>query len=346
MKFSELLARLELSADTHSFGSQSDGDPELTGVAAVQSATAGTLSYIEGAKFAAHLQDTQASALILPLADELQAQASDRGLAWLATEQPRLQFARAIRLFYRPFQPAPEIHPSAVIDPSAVIGKDVYVGPHAVIQAGVKVGDRACIQANVTIYPEVEIGENTLLHANCTIHERTQIGADCVIHSGAVIGGEGFGFVPTPTGYFKIEQSGYVVLETGVEVGSNSTIDRPTVGETRVGRGVKIDNLVQIGHGSTIGANTVMAAQVGMAGGVKVGRNVVLAGQVGIANQAEIGDGAIATAKAGVHNDIAPGAIVTGIPALPHALFLKASAVYRRLPEIYQTVRQLKKAIR
>ncbi|NJO20492.1 MAG: UDP-3-O-(3-hydroxymyristoyl)glucosamine N-acyltransferase [Spirulinaceae cyanobacterium RM2_2_10] len=210
----------------------------------------------------------------------------------------------------------------------------------------VKVGDRACIQANVTIYPEVEIGENTLLHANCTIHERTQIGADCVIHSGAVIGGEGFGFVPTPTGYFKIEQSGYVVLETGVEVGSNSTIDRPTVGETRVGRGVKIDNLVQIGHGSTIGANTVMAAQVGMAGGVKVGRNVVLAGQVGIANQAEIGDGAIATAKAGVHNDIAPGAIVTGIPALPHALFLKASAVYRRLPEIYQTVRQLKKAIR
>jgi UDP-3-O-[3-hydroxymyristoyl] glucosamine N-acyltransferase len=164
-----------------------------------------------------------------------------------------------------------------------------------------------------------------------------------VIHSGAVIGAEGFGFVPTSTGWFKMEQSGCTVLEDGVEVGCNSTIDRPAVGETRVARNTKIDNLVQIGHGCQVGQNCALAAQVGMAGGVKVGNRVILAGQVGIANQAKIGDGAIATAKAGIHNDVEPGAIVSGIPAVPHKLFLKASAVYNRLPEMYQTLKQLQR---
>jgi len=348
MKFSDLLVHLGVGASCQdsSLAARPDCDPDLTGVAAVQSAAPGTLSYIEGDKFAAYLETTQASALFLPVDAKLQAAAEQRGLAWLAIANPRLEFARAIRLFYQPFHPAAAIHPLAVIDPSATLGKDVYIGPHAVIHAGVKVGDRACIHANVVIYPDVEIGANTVLHANCTIHERTRLGANCVIHSGAVIGGEGFGFVPTPEGYFKIEQSGCVVLEDGVEVGSNSTVDRPTVGETRLAEGVKLDNLVQIGHGCTVGAHTVMAGQVGLAGGVKVGSRAILAGQVGIANQAEIGDGAIATAKAGVHNDVAPGAIVTGIPAMPHALFLKASAIYKRLPEMYQTLRQLKKAVK
>ena len=346
MKFSQLLVHLDLSPTDSSLATQPERDPDLTSVAAVYEAGPGALSYIEGDKFAAHLQDTQASALILPQDAALQAQADQRGLAWLAAADPRLQFARALRQFYQPFRPEPGLHPSAVIDPSVSLGREVYIGPYVVLHAGVKLGDRACIHAHVTLYPGVEIGANTVLHAHCTIHERTHIGANCVIHSGAVIGGEGFGFVPTPEGYFKIEQSGRVVLEDGVEVGSNSTVDRPTVGETRLGTGVKLDNLVQIGHGCTIGPHTVIAAQAGMAGGVKVGRRVILAGQVGIANQAEIGDGAIATAKAGVHGDVAPGAIVTGIPALPHALFLKASAVYRRLPELYQTVRQLKKAVK
>jgi UDP-3-O-[3-hydroxymyristoyl] glucosamine N-acyltransferase len=164
-----------------------------------------------------------------------------------------------------------------------------------------------------------------------------------VIHSGAVIGSEGFGFVPTPTGWFKMEQSGCTVLEDGVEVGCNTTIDRPAVGETRVARNTKIDNLVQIGHGCQIGENCALAAQVGMAGGVKVGNRVILAGQVGIANQAKIGDGAIASAKAGIHNDVEPGAIVSGSPAVAHKLFLKASAIYNRLPEMYQTLKQLQR---
>jgi UDP-3-O-[3-hydroxymyristoyl] glucosamine N-acyltransferase len=195
------------------------------------------------------------------------------------------------------------------------------------------------------IYPDAQIGDRTILHANCTIHERSRIGADCVIHSGAVIGAEGFGFVPTPQGWFKMEQSGCTVLEDGVEVGCNSTIDRPAVGETRVGRNTKIDNLVQIGHGCQVGQNCAFAAQVGMAGGVKVGNGVILAGQAGIANQAKIGDGAIASAKAGIHNDVEPGAIVSGIPALPHKHFLKVAAVYSRLPEIYQTLKQLQRRL-
>jgi UDP-3-O-[3-hydroxymyristoyl] glucosamine N-acyltransferase len=343
MKFSEIVEKLSDTAQSNSLSVNKDLDPEITGIAPVDEASISTLSYIEGVKFAAMLGKTAASALILPLDEALQAQATERGIAWIGASEPRLLFAKAIALFYKPFPPAPEIHPTAVIHPSAEVGKDVYIGPHVVIQAGVKIGDEVCIHPNVVIYPEVQIGDRTVLHANCTIHERSRIGADCVIHSGAVIGSEGFGFVPTPQGWFKMEQSGCTVLEDGVEVGCNTTIDRPAVGETRVARNTKIDNLVQIGHGCQIGQNCALAAQVGMAGGVKVGNRVILAGQVGIANQAKIGDGAIASAKAGIHNDVEPGAIVSGSPAVPHKLFLKASAIYNRLPEMYQTLKQLQR---
>jgi UDP-3-O-[3-hydroxymyristoyl] glucosamine N-acyltransferase len=343
MKFSELIDQLGEAASCNSLTLNPQDDMELVGVAPVDSASPGTLSYIEGGKFAVYVGKTAASALILPQDEALQAQASDRHLAWIAVPDPRLVFAQAIALFYQPFRPASEIHPTAVIASDAQLGTDVYVGPHAVIQSGVKIASGVFIHPNVVIYPEVEIGDRTVLHANCTIHERTKIGAGCVIHSGAVVGAEGFGFVPTPTGWFKMEQSGRVVLEDGVEVGCNSTIDRPAVGETRIGRDTKLDNLVHVGHGCQIGANCALAAQVGLAGGVKVGNNVLLAGQVGIANQAEIGDGAIATAKAGIHNNVEPGAIVTGIPAIPHKLFLKATAIYNRLPEMYQTLKQLQR---
>lgn len=342
MKFSELLQKLNLVA-SHSLDADNPADPDIVGVAAVDAAKPGTISYIEGGKFAAYVATTDASALILPKDESLQAECTERGIAWVTASDPRLLFAEAIAIFYQPFHPTPEIHPTATIHPSVELGEGVYIGPHVAIQAGVKIGTGVCIHPNVVIYPDAQIGDRTVLHANCVIHERARIGANCVIHSGAVIGSEGFGFVPTPQGWFKMEQSGYTVLEDGVEVGCNSTIDRPAVGETRIARNTKLDNLVHIGHGCEIGQNCALAAQVGLAGGVKVGNQVLLAGQVGIANQAKIGDKAIATAKAGIHNDIPPGSVVTGVPAIPHKVFLKAAAIYNRLPEIYQSLRQIQR---
>lgn len=347
MKFSEVVQKLGEAAACNSLTANKECNPDITGLAAVDEASAGSLSYVEGAKFAALVGKTDASALILPLklepvlANSLQAQAQERGIAWIATPQPRLLFAQTIALFYQPFRPAPEIHPTAVIHPTAEIGKEVYIGSHVAIQAGVKIGNAVCLHPNVVIYPEAQIGDRTILHANCTIHERTRIGADCVIHSGAVIGSEGFGFVPTATGWFKMEQSGYTVLEDGVEVGCNSTIDRPAVGETRVGRNTKLDNLVQISHGCQVGQDCIMAAQVGLAGSAKIGNRVILGGQVGVNNQVKVGDGVIASAKTGIHTDVEPGLTVSGYPVISHQLWLRTSALHKRLPEIYQLLKQL-----
>ena len=339
MKFSELVQRLGVAQFDQA------ADPEISGVTPIESTQPQTLSYIEGHKFAAQIATTTASALVLPLDPDLQAAATAAGLAWIAAAQPRQVFAQAIALFYQPARPAPGIHATAVIDPTAQLGKDVTIGAHVVIEANVRIGDQVCIYPNVVIYPDAQIGERTVLHANCTIHERTQIGPDCMIHSGAVIGAEGFGFVPVPEGWLKMPQSGNVILEAKVEVGCNSTIDRPALGHTRIGEGTKIDNLVHIGHGCQVGEHCVMAGQVGLSGAVQMGNRVILAGQVGIVDHVKLGDGAIASAKAGVHSDVAAGAIVTGVPAIPHRLFIKATAVFNRLPEMYQTLRRVQKEL-
>ncbi|WP_013322275.1 UDP-3-O-(3-hydroxymyristoyl)glucosamine N-acyltransferase [Gloeothece verrucosa] len=345
MKFNVIVDQLSQFIKSHSLTTNPDFNPEITQLAAIDEAASGHLSYIEGAKFASMVSKTDASALILPVDETLQTEATQRGIAWIATVEPRLVFAHAIRLFYQPFRPCPGIHPTAVIHPDAVMGENVSIGAHVVIGAGVKLGHDVCLHPNVVIYPGVTVGDRTILHANCTIHERSQIGADCVIHSGAVIGSEGFGFVPTAAGWFKMEQSGITVLEDGVEVGCNSTIDRPAVGETRVKRHTKIDNLTHIAHSCEVGENCAFAAQVGLAGGVKVGNRVILAGQVGIANQAKIGDGAIASAQTGIPNDVPAGEIVSGSPCVPNKLYLKVSAIYKRLPEMYQTFKQLQKQL-
>lgn len=345
MKFSEVLQRLGAQSAHTSLRDRPDLDPEVAGVNAIDAAQADQLSYVEGAKFAAQVQTTAAKALILPKGKVLQQAALERGIAWVEAADPKLLFAQTLAMFYQPFQPAPEIHPTAIIHPTATIGDAVYIGPHVVIQAGVTIGNQVCIHPNVVIYPDVQIGDRTVLHANCTIHERTQIGADCVIHSGAVIGAEGFGFVPTVEGWYKMQQSGYVVLEDGVEVGCNSTVDRPAVGNTRIGRQTKLDNLVHVGHGCQIGFGCAFAAQVGLAGGVEVGNRAILAGQVGVANNAKIGDGAIASSKTGVHGTVEPGQVVSGYPCVDHKIYLKSSAIYGRLPEMYQTLKQLQKRI-
>ena len=343
MKFSELVTKLELFDEKHSLLLKPAFDPELHAIAPISEATNGTLSYLESAKFADAITTTKASVIILPPNENWQKQLTDNGIAWIATTEPKLLFAKAVRFFYQPFAPAPEIHPTAVIDPSAKLGQFVYVGPYVVIHEGVTIGNSACIHANVVIYPRCQIGHRTVLHANCTIQERSQIGNDCMIHSGAVIGSEGFGFVPTREGWIKLEQSGYVALEDRVEIGCNSTIDRPAMGKTFIGRNTKLDNLVHIAHNCHIGENCAFAAQVGLAGGVKIGNGVILAGQVGVANQAKIGDQAIASAQTGIHSDVAPGEIVSGSPAVPNKLYLKVSAIYKRLPEIYQAFKKLQK---
>jgi UDP-3-O-[3-hydroxymyristoyl] glucosamine N-acyltransferase len=334
MKVSELVEKLS-TINGQPLNAAVGEDVELTAVTAIDVANAGKLSYIEGAKFAAQIKTTAASALILPKDTALQKEASERDIAWIEAPEPRLMFAQAIALFYQPFRLAPSIHPSAVIEPTVQLGQDVAIGAHVVLQAGVVLGDYVCIHPNVVVYPGAQIGDRTVLHANCVIHERTQVGADCVIHAGAVIGSEGFGFVPTREGWYKMEQSGYVILEDGVEVGCNSTVDRPAVGDTRIRRNTKLDNLVHIGHGCQIGQACAIAAQVGLAGGVEVGDRAILAGQVGAANNAKIGAGGTVEA----------GQIVSGYPAVDHKIYLKASAIYSRLPEMYQTLKRLQRRL-
>ncbi|KYC35670.1 UDP-3-O-(3-hydroxymyristoyl)glucosamine N-acyltransferase [Scytonema hofmannii PCC 7110] len=345
MKFSEIIQKLGEMAASNSLIFNTDLDPEITGLASVEEATTHHLSYIEGEKFASWVGKTNAGALILPKNEALQAQAQERGIVWIAAPESRLAFAKVIKLFYQPWRPASEIHPTAIIHPTAKIGQNVYIGAHVVIQPDVEIGDEVCIHPNVVIYPNSKIGDRTTLHANCTIHERTRIGADCVIHSGAVIGAEGFGFVPSAKGWVKMEQSGCTVLEDGVEVGCNSAIDRPAVGETRVGYNTKIDNLVQVGHGCQIGAGCALAGQSAMAGGVKLGKGVILAGQAGVGNQVKMGDRSIASAQAGVHHDVRPGEIVSGAPAIPYKRYLKVSAVLNRLPDMYQALKQLQRKL-
>ena len=343
MKFQEIVNQLGKTARNNSLSQYPNLNPEIIGVAAIEQAAKDSLSYVEGGRFTALIASTQAAAIILPMDETIQNQASDRNIAWIATPHPRLLFAQAIALYYQPFNPAPNIHSSAVIEPGTTVGQNVYIGANVVVHQGVTLGDRVTIHPNVVIYPDVTIGSDTILHANCTIHERSQIGSGCVIHSGAAIGSEGFGFVPTATGWYKMEQSGYTVLEDGVEVGCNSAVDRPAVGETRIGRNTKLDNLVQIGHGCQIGRNCAMASQVGLAGGAIIGNGVMLGGQVGVANQVRVGDRVIATGQTGITGNVASGEMVSGMPHIPSRLYRKLFVMYKRLPEMYQMYKELKK---
>jgi UDP-3-O-[3-hydroxymyristoyl] glucosamine N-acyltransferase len=337
LDFKALVQQLSI-AETHtSLALQPHLNPTVTGVAAIAQAPSGTISFIENSALVPELATTQASVVILPQQPEsLQTTATERGIAWIVTTQTRLVFAQTLALFYQPWQPEAIIHPTAVIDPTVTLGTEVAVGAHVTLEAGCKIGNNVCIYPNVVVYPGVEIGDCTVLHANCVIHERTVIGQDCMIHSGAVIGSEGFGFVPIATGWVKMQQSGRVVLEDGVEVGCNSTIDRPSVGETRIGKGTKIDNLVQIAHGCQIGQHCVLVSQVGLAGAVQLGDGVVIAGQSGVIEKIKIGARAIVTAKTAVFQDVEAGQTVSGIPAVPNKLWLRTTVLIRRLPELFR----------
>ncbi len=332
MKFSEIVSKL--SIESNSLSINPDINPDITTVAEINDATSGNISYIEGGKFTSKIYETQASALIIPDDDNIKNAANERGIAWISSSDARLTFAKTINIFYQPFKPSPGIHPTAIIPDNAIIGTDVYIGANVLISDGVKIGDNVYIHPNVVIYSDVEIGDRTVLHANCTIRERSKIGADCMIHSGVVIGAENL--------HLDLQENiGYTILEDGVEVGANSTITRPLIGETRIGKSTKIDNLVQIGANCIIGSNNAIAGQCGLSSGVKMGNGILLAGQVVIAENINIGSGAIITAKSIVMRDVEPKNMVSGMPAMSHKVWLKASAIYSRLPELYEKIKNL-----
>ena len=345
MRFSTLLKALQ-TGEAELRWSECGADPILAGAASLEQAKGDQLSFLEkGNALIAALTETGAGALLLPDQPDLIQCASERGIAFAVLANPRLAFAEALERLHPRLRPLAEIHPSAVVDERAVVGPGTFIAPRVCIGASSRIGANCIVHPGVVIYDDVEVGEGCELHANAVLHPGSRLGRGCVVNSNAVIGSEGFGFVPTPRGWRKMPQTGQVVLEDGVEVGCGSTIDRPSVGETRIGAGSKIDNLVQIGHGVTTGRGCALASQVGIAGGAKLGHGVILAGQVGVANRAVVGDGAIASSKSGIHGEVAPGEVVSGYPAIPNRLWLRCSAAFSKLPEMAKTLRELKRDI-
>ena len=309
-------------------------DTEITGVAGIEEAGPGHLTFVANPKYASAARTAKAGAIIV--AENFPHIPS----AMLRSSNPYLAFAKAIELFYQPPKYAPGVHPTAVIHPSAKIGENAHIGPYVVVGEDVRIGKNAVLLGHVVVYAGAKIGDNFFAHAHAVVREHCRLGNSVVLQNGAVIGTDGFGFAKDDSGHWhKIMQSGPAVIEDNVEVQANACIDRASVGETRIGSGSKIDNLVQVGHGSRVGENTLLCAQVGLAGSTDVGNNVILAGQVGVAGHCSIGDGAIATAQTGIPSDVAAGAIVSGYPAIDNKLWLRCSAVFNRLPEIAKALR-------
>jgi len=285
---------------------------------------------------------SKASALLLPADDKyINNIAKQISADWILLKEPKIAFAETLDLLYPSEIEREGIHKSAVIGENVKIGLGVSIGANVYIGDNTEIGDNTVIHAGVVVYRRVIIGVKNIVHANSVIHTGSKIGDECVINSNAVIGGEGFGFVPTSRGWRKMPQVGIVILKNKVEIGSGSTVDRPVVGETIIGEDTKIDNLVQIGHGVTTGKGCAMAAQVGIAGGAQIGDGVILAGQVGVSNKVKVGDRVIASSKSGIVSNIEAGKVVSGFPAIPNKLWLRCSANFKKLPEIARAFRAL-----
>ena len=317
-----------------------DGNVEIKGLAGIEDAGPDELTFLANLKYVKKLKNCRAGAIIVsPNAPETK-------IPHLVSKNPYLSFARAVKLFHEPLEPTPGIHPTASIAATAQLGEDYSIGANVVIGEGVRIGDRAILHPNATIYPHVQIGDDFLAHSQVVVREQSVIGDRVSLQNGAVIGGDGFGFAPTEDGSFeKITQAGIVILEDDVDIGSNTCIDRATIGETRIKSGTKIDNLVQIGHGSVVGENTALAAQVGLAGSTKVGNRVMLGGQVGAAGHLTIEDDVIAIAQTGIAKDVKAGSRISGSPELDVRVWRKNYYVLQRLPELLRRVRNLERQL-
>jgi UDP-3-O-[3-hydroxymyristoyl] glucosamine N-acyltransferase len=316
------------------------GDPnaDITGVSGLETATTGHLTFVANPKYASLARTTQATAVLVePSFPEVPT-------ATLRVDNPYLAFAFAIELFYRPPTYAPGIHPTAVISPTAIIGDHAHIGAYAVVSDYVVLGNNATLLPHVVLYPHVQAGNNFFAHAHAVVREYCQLGDNVILQNGAIIGADGFGFAKqSDNAWYKILQSGPAILEDAVEIQANACIDRASIGETRIRAGAKVDNLVQVGHGSDVGENTLLCAQVGLAGSTTIGKNVILAGQVGVAGHCTVGDGAIATAQSGIPSDVAPGKVVSGYPAIDNRQWLRSVALVNRLPELLRSLKSTPK---
>ena len=333
LKLKEIAERLECRLE-------GDGEIEIGRLAGIEEAGAGALTFFANPKYTGALRATKASAVILG------ERADAAPCAMLRASNPYLAFARAMELFApRPSAPA-GVHRLADVAPGASIDRTASIAAFVSVGAGARIGARTIVYPHVTIGEGASIGDDCVIHARVSIRERVVLGHRVVVQDGAVIGSDGFGFAQRADGtHYKIPQVGGVVVEDDVEIGANTAIDRPAVGETRIGAGTKIDNLVQVAHGVTIGRDVLLAAQVGIAGSSTLEDRVTLAGQVGVAGHLTLGKGVIATAQTGIPNSVDAGSLISGYPAIDNRDWLKSSAVFRRLPELKKQLSDLQKRL-
>jgi UDP-3-O-[3-hydroxymyristoyl] glucosamine N-acyltransferase len=317
-----------------------DGAIEISGVAPMERAGKTDLTFLSNPKYAHKVKHTLAAAILA------QRPIAGSPIATLISDNPYLDFARALAIFYRPPQPEPGIHPLASVHPAAFIGESSSVGPYAVVGKNVRIGRRAVIHPHVVIYEGVQIGDDFVAHAHASVREFCRIGDRVVLQNGVAIGGDGFGFAKRHDGtHEKIVQSGVTVIEDDVEIQSLSSVDRATMGETRVKKGAKVDSLVQVGHACIVGENNIICAQTGLAGSSVLGRNVLLAGQVGVSGHLTVHDNAVVYAQSGIGGDVPAGACISGSPAFDSKEWLRAATAFPRLPELLRQLRQLEKRV-
>ncbi len=317
-----------------------DGSTVIQGVAGIREALPGDLTFIANSRYDGYLQETRASAVICSH------EPRDSAVPLLQVDNPYLAFQRAVKIF-RPelVRPEPGIHASAVIAPGVALGEGVSVGPQCVIERGARLGARTVVMAGGYVGVMASIGEDCFLFPRVTVREECVLGDRCIVHSGAVIGSDGFGFAFDDGRYHKVPQVGNVVIGDDVEIGANATIDRATTDSTRIGRGTKIDNLVQIGHNVIVGEHCIIVAQVGVSGSTQLEDYVTLGGQSGLVGHIRIGTRAQVGAQSGVTKSVAAGTAVIGYPALPQAIFKRIHAYIQRLPQLFQRTKSLEERV-
>jgi len=318
-------------------GGQIIGDPNVCiyGLGTLDNATEGQITFLANPKYAQKVETTKATAVILPPGAE------PFGHNAIVLTNPYLAFAKLLTLFISSPRVVKGVMDGAFVSQEAIIGNDASIYPGVYIAEGVRMGDRVTIHPNVTIYEGAVLGDDVTLHAGVSVRERCRIGNRVTIHNGSIIGADGFGYVPDGQAWFKIPQIGIVVIDDDVEIGASTTIDRAALEVTHIGRGTKIDNLVQVAHNCTIGENCVIVAQAGIAGSSKLGKHVTLGGQVAITDHITIGDNAMIAGQSGVFGSVAPGEVLSGTPAIPHKTRLKAAAVFSHLPEMRKSIARM-----